>query len=589
VLAQPTQIQAEAADKPSRPSSSIARHGKLLFLLGALALLASAGVHWLGKAQPPRGLGYTQITHDGRLRFGTVTDGERLYFSEMDGDHVVVAQVSAGGGETAVLSTPFENVFVGDIAPDGSALLVANFKGTGPTAGLWSLPLPAGTPRRLGDLAPMSAVWSPDGSELVFSNDSEIYVAKSDGTGPHRLATAHASVFNFRFSPDSKRLRFDVHDNRTASSEIWEMQRDGTGLHSLLPGWNPTPQECCGNWTRDGKYYVFQSFRKGANNIWALAEKTDWFGRRAEPVELTNGPLDFSAPVPSKDGKRIFSFGSQPRDELLRLDPKAGLVSFLGGISATDLAFSPDGQWVAYVSIPEHILWRSRIDGSQPLQLTSSSMHAALPRWSPDGKQLVFMGRTINTNYRAYLISASAGEPKALIPGAEVGFDPAWSPDGKSIILTLNYADSPGGSGISILDQASKKLSQLPGSEGMFSPRWSPDGKYIAAITTDSDKLLLFQLSTQKWTELATLPAIGYPSWSRDGQYLYFDTSFTEDPAFFRVRMSDRKLERLVSLKGMRRFLGEFGSWTGLAPDDSPLMTRDTSSQEIYALDWQAP
>lgn len=69
---------------------------------------------------------------------------------------------------------------------------------------------------------------------------------------------------------------------------------------------------------------------------------------------------------------------------------------------------------------------------------------------------------------------------------------------------------------------------------------------------------------------------IGYPSWSHDGQYtLYFDTTLTDDPAFFRVRISDRKLERLVSLKGMRRFWGQFASWTGLAPDDSLLLVRD--------------
>jgi Tol biopolymer transport system component/DNA-binding winged helix-turn-helix (wHTH) protein len=587
--AQPTTIQPKLAERVSGPSHTIARHRKVLLRLGTLFLLGLAALIWLGRSQPPRVFGYTQITHDGRFKGGIVTDGERLYLSEMDGNHFVVAQVSASGGETAILPTPFVNVFVADISPDGSSLLVANFKGTGQTAALWSLPLPAGTPRRMGDLAPTSAAWTPDGSELVFSKDSEIYVAKSDGTGAHKLVTAQGTVFNLRFSPEGKRVRFDVYDNRTASSEIWEVKRDGTGLRPVLPGWNPTPQECCGRWTRDGKYYVFQSFQKGANNIWALAENTHWFGRHAEPGQLTNGPLDFSSPVPSKDGKRIFSFGSQPRAELVRLDPKAGLVPYFAGISATDLAFSADGQWVAYVSVPEHILWRSRIDGSEPLQLTSTWMHAALPRWSPDSKQIVFMGRSDNTNYRAYLISASAGEPRELIPGAEVGFDPSWSPDGRSFVLALNYADSPGGSGISILDLASKKLSQLPESQNLFSPRWSPDGKYIAAITRDSQKLMLFQLSAQKWTELVALPVVGYPSWSRDGQYLYFDTEFTEDPAFFRVRISDRKLEKLLSLKGMRRFLGELGSWTGLAPDDSPLLARDISSQEIYALDWQAP
>jgi hypothetical protein len=65
--------------------------------------------------------------------------------------------------------------------------------------------------------------------------------------------------------------------------------------------------------------------------------------------------------------------------------------------------------------------------------------------------------------------------------------------------------------------------------------------------------------------------------------------TLTDDPAFFRLRISDRKLERLVSLKALRRYWGEFGPWTDLTPDDSPLLTRDTSSQEIYALDLQVP
>src|SRR4029077_21273084 len=303
--AQPTPFQPKSTEKISGSSRSIARHRKVLLFFAALLLLGLAALIWLGKTQPPRVLGYTQITHDGRFKGGIVTDGERLYFSEMDGNHFVVAQVSASGGETAALPTPFPNVFIVDISPDSSALLVANFKGTGQTAALWSLPLPAGTPRRMGDLAPMSAAWTPDGSELVFSKDSEIYFAKSDGSNPHKLTTAPATVLGLRFSPDGNRVRFDVYDTKTASSEIWEVKRDGTGLRPVLPGWNPTPQECCGRWTRDGKYYVFQSFQKGANNIWALAESTHWFIRHAEPVQLTNGPLDFSFPAPSKDGKRI--------------------------------------------------------------------------------------------------------------------------------------------------------------------------------------------------------------------------------------------------------------------------------------------
>ncbi len=537
-------------------------------------------------------IGYTQLTHDDLPKCCIVTDGERLYFQTMKNDQFVVGQVSSNGGETSVLDTPFRNVGIGDIAWDGSALLIASFEGTSKESSVWTMPLPSGSPRRLGDTAAHSGTWSPDQNELVFAKGSDLYVTNTKESQPRKLVTVDGTVFNPRFSPDGHRIRFDVMDPRNGSSALWEMNRDGSGLRPLLPGWNPTPHECCGSWTRNGKYYLFESFREGKSNVWVLPERTRWPFSRPKPAQLTNGPLDFDWAVPSKDGKKIFTVGSQRRGELIRYDGKTGFSPYLRGISATELAFSTDGQWVAYVSIPDRILWRSRLDGSERLRLTDWPLAAGLPKWSPDQKQIVFMGRTLQTNWRAYLVSSDAGAARELIPGAEVGFDPGWSPDGKFIVLTLNEAGSPTnkpeGPGIAIFDLQSRKLSLIPGAEQLFSPRWSPDGKYIAAFTDDSQKLMLLDRSTQKWTEIASMP-FGYPSWSHDGQYLYFDTTFTDDPAIFRIRISDRKMERLASLKDIRRLLGEWGEWTGLAPDDSTLLVRDTSSQEIYALDFQAP
>jgi len=105
-----------------------------------------------------------------------------------------------------------------------------------------------------------------------------------------------------------------------------------------------------------------------------------------------------------------------------------GWVSYLGGASAIDLAFSPDGQWVAYVSMPDFTLWRSRVDGSSPMQLTSS-LYAELPRWSPDGKQLCSWDAPTRRNFHAFVVSANGGELRELIPGAKAGFDPGWWAD----------------------------------------------------------------------------------------------------------------------------------------------------------------
>ena len=57
----------------------------------------------------------------------------------------------------------------------------------------------------------------------------------------------------------------------------------------------------------------------------------------------------------------------------------------------------------------------------------------------------------------------------------------------------------------------------------------------------------------------------------------------------FIVRVTDHRLEEVVSLKDFRTTGWAGATWTGPALDDSPLMLRDSGTQEIYALDWQAP
>ena len=62
-------------------------------------------------------------------------------------------------------------------------------------------------------------------------------------------------------------------------------------MHPLLPGWSSPPAECCGNWTPDGNYFVFQSDTV-ANTItlWAIREKSGFLRRRnPEPIQLTTG------------------------------------------------------------------------------------------------------------------------------------------------------------------------------------------------------------------------------------------------------------------------------------------------------------
>src|SRR5256886_5070188 len=127
--------------------------------------------------------------------------------------------------------------------------------------------------------------------------------------------------------------------------------------------------------------------------------------------------------------------------------------------------------------------------------------------------------------------------------------DPTGSPDGLQIV----FGDSgdPEDYEIRILDLNSHQLSTVPGSKGLFSPRWSPDGHYLAALSGDSQKLMLYDFKTQKWAVWADEGhTVGFPNWSRDSRYVYFDWFFGKDQSYRRAVVGGGESGRIVSLEG---------------------------------------
>lgn len=124
-------------------------------------------------------------------------------------------------------------------------------------------------------------------------------------------------------------------------------------------------------WIPDEKYLVYQSGNDQQSDIWLLPMQTGLFRHPGEPIRLTDGPIPYTDPYPSPDGKQIFVLGAQQRGELVRYDTQSHeFTPFLSGVSATNTTFSRDGKWVAYLSYPDHTLWRSRSDGTERKQLT---------------------------------------------------------------------------------------------------------------------------------------------------------------------------------------------------------------------------
>ncbi len=579
-----TAMPADGQPKPVAPGL----FPKWLIPIAGVLIIAVLLAFLLTRPRPvPEVSNYVQLTHDGQPKALVGTDGSRLYLGfarpTVYNASVGITQMSTLGGEPVPIPTGSRAILPLNVSQNGDELLVKDNQGTGYRGELWRLPILGGSLRRLGSIVGQDAAWSPDSRMLVYADGSDLFLAKSDGTEPRKLVSLVGRSFYTAWSPTQDKIRFTLIDDKTGANSLWEVSAQGTNLRPLFPGWHNPPDECCGKWTADGKYFVFES----QGQIWTLPEKRAFLQLSASrPIQLTSSPLHLFTPIPSKDGKKLFAVGRSYRGELESRESGSGeFTPFLSGISAEDVAFSKDGQWVAYVSYPESILWRSKRDGSEKIQLSFSPLLAASPRWSPDGKKIAFFDYSAGKLRRVYLVSADGGSPQQMLPeDPEPQMDPNWSPDGDKILLSGVPDDK--NVAIHVFDLHTWHISTLAGSRGLYSARWSPDGRYIVAMPSDSLSLVLFDFQTQKWSQLVKVRA-AFPNWSRDGQYVYF-LRWLDNPAVLRVRITDQKVEQVADLANLPT-TGNIGPWLGLDPDDSLLLLRDIGTQDIYSVDWKEP
>ncbi len=581
------------------PWSSPAR---LAIVLGSL-LLALGLVSFLFRPTipPPRVTRIHQLTHIGTLVHNThlLTDGPRIYFRVWQDKKRELRSVSTEGGEALPIQIPIPETDLDDISPDGSEFLAVNLidrqlvaDSPDPYFSLWRVPVPTGSPRPVA-VRTREAHWSPDGRTIAYSLPLGLFQANLDGSHSTQLARVPGEPFYLRWSPDGQHIRFTAPDPTRTRHDLWQVDVSTHAASPLIPDLPSSSRPWAAGWTPDGKYFFYSAVNEGTRNIYAIREKNELFRRsNPQPVQLTSGPLTFYLPLPSKDGKRLFAVGEQLRGALIRYDSSTRqFVPYAQSISADHIAFSPDGQWMAYVEFPDGTLVRSRIDGSDLRRLTFSPMRAFSPQWSPDGTQIAFQASSdVHAYNKIYLVSVDGGVPAlATPPSDDRQTYPSWTSDGASILFSSSDP-SESKSDLRMLDLKNKHVSPLPRTEDLGDGQISPDGRNTIAINGSTHALTLYNIETHATRTLAELG--DYPRWSRDGKFVYYNSYYFNitgrNGGVYRWNASTGAIEELAEFP---KFLlaGTWGVTFSLAPDGSILMLKDVSNRDLYCLDLDLP
>jgi len=509
--------------------------------------------------------------------------GAQIFYPRYENGRYEVTYVPTQGGESTAIVTGLANPELCDITPDGRAVLLRDLVHSRDDLEPLYVQIKGGSAQRVGDVMTYDAAWYPDEKHILYSANGVVYATDLEGESREQLFRAPGNVYWFRWAPGGQRLRFTVINKESEETSIWEASPRTEKTHELFP--ELRDQLCCGSWTPDGKFFLFQVRVGNTFQVWAQRDQREYFWPvRSHPFPLIFGAESYRGPVASRDSRKLFVRAEAPRGELVRYDSKIGeFIPILPSISVRTAAFSRDGNRIAYTSLADNNLWQCREDGTQCLQLTHEFKDTVMPRWSPDNQSIAFMGIGYTGDWGVFSVPANGGAIRSLSHSNRAKGYPDWSVRGDQLAFSDVPPVSQAG-GIYILNLRSNSIETLPGSTGFFYPRWSPDGRFLLAQHSGSQYLSLYEVSSNKWRPLANVAA-AYPAWSHDSRYVYFRPFDGKNAAIFRVDVQSGRIDRSASLAGVERGPFFMGDWIGLAPDGSPLAINNATIEDIYAWD----
>lgn len=393
-------------------------------LLTATPLTQNPGFEYLGRLSP-----------DGRTLAFAWWQGQgvgQLYLRPAGDLAAAPQQISGDAGEVQGLAW----------SPDGQAVAFAALSGQGRCT-LWRYRLREQDRQPLAACAALftpSVDWSPDGRTIAFAGEADgvggLFAVAPDGGGLRRLTSAPpaaAADHQPAWSPDGRRLAFARQDPSDGTRDLHELALDEAApprrltqlrlysLHGLT-------------YDAGGEDLVFSTTRHDTRLLlrWQRASGSAW------PLGLEG-----SAPARAADGRLVYAL-MRSHVSVARLawaGPAASQPQRLITSVASDRSADVDRARGRTVFVSrrggEPELWLADAPGRQPRALTQLGGQLASPAWSPDGRQVAFLGNC-GPGRRFGLCLLDVGEGAAPVPrplsadAASYG-RPAWHPTAREV------------------------------------------------------------------------------------------------------------------------------------------------------------